>query len=138
MARYHSGPWWRSVSPGQGVDDVVTHEEGIRVSLVDEPPVMRAGPDRPTAGGTRAPSADVAQLRAVAEAAAGFTTLLDALRGNYPIVGLHNMDPVAGALEQAAAAAHDLHSSATIAADAIVDRPPTIALRVRRCETSEP
>jgi hypothetical protein len=111
---------------------VVTHEEGIRVSLVDEPPPMRVAP------GARAQSADVAELRAVAETAAGFTTLLDALRGNYPIVGLHNMDPVACALEQAAAAAHDLHSSATIAADAIVDRPPTIGLRAQRWEVLGP
>jgi hypothetical protein len=75
-------------------------------------------------------------LLAVAEAAAGFTTLLDALRGHYLAVGLHGTDPVAGALEQAAAAANDLHSSAVIAADAIADQPPTIGLRVLRWDTA--
>jgi hypothetical protein len=44
--------------------------------------------------------------------------------------------PVAGALEQAAAAANDLHSSAAIAADAIADQPPTIGLRVLRWDTA--
>src|SRR3979409_1051933 len=69
---------------------------------------------------TVSPPADVAALlRTVANAAAGFPELLDTLREHYPAAGLRGPHPVSVALEQAAAAAHDLSVSAHAAADTI-------------------
>jgi hypothetical protein len=70
------------------------------------------------------PAETAAWLQAIADAAAGFVDQLDALRGQYPARGLHGPDPVAAVLDQAAAAASDLHSSAASAADTIGQRPP--------------
>jgi hypothetical protein len=65
-----------------------------------------------------------AQLRTIAKTAAGLTELLDVLRTHYPAVGLDGPDPVAAVLDQAAAAAYDLRSSAEIAANTITNRAP--------------
>jgi hypothetical protein len=99
----------------RGVDDVDIHPPDTGVALADDPPTHGA------AGAAASQDDMAAQLRAVAVTAAGLTTLLDSLRGHHPANGLRNTDPVAAALEQAAAAAHDLHISATIAADAITE-----------------
>jgi hypothetical protein len=69
---------------------------------------------------TTPPPADAAALlHTVANAAADFTELLDTLRDHYPAERLQGPHPVSVALEQAAAAAHDLSISAHAAADTI-------------------
>jgi hypothetical protein len=69
---------------------------------------------------TPPPPADpAALLRTVANAASSFTELLDTLRDRYPAEALQGPHPVSVALEQAAAAAHDLSVSAHAAADTI-------------------
>jgi hypothetical protein len=70
----------------------------------------------------RSSTETAARLYAIAVAAAGFADQLDALRGQYPARGPLDADPVAAVLDQAAAAACDLHSSAASAADTIADR----------------
>lgn len=67
--------------------------------------------------------AEVAELlRTIADTAAGFVDQLDTLRNRYPTLGLRGADPVAVVLDQAAAAAQDLCSSAASAADTIAHR----------------
>ncbi len=65
----------------------------------------------------------------MAAVAAGFTEQLDLLRGRYPAREPLRADPVLAVLDQAAAAANDLHSSATIAADVIAARQTTTGQR---------
>jgi len=86
-------------------------------------PAMSAGLTAPTVSADR-PSDVAALLRTIATTAAGMTELLDVLRSRYPAVGLDGPDPVAAVLDQAAAAAHDLRSSAETAASTIVNRAP--------------
>ncbi|HEX5114401.1 MAG TPA: hypothetical protein VFW65_04295 [Pseudonocardiaceae bacterium] len=69
------------------------------------------------------PAETAAWLHAIADVAAGFVDQLDALRARYPARGQLGPDPVAAVLDQAAAAASDLHSSAASAADTIARRP---------------
>lgn len=93
-------------SPAQGIDDVDT-----RTDVIGHQP------------------AEVATLLlAIADAAAGFVDQLDALRGRYPTQGLHGADPLAVLLDQAAAAANDLHGSAASAADTVGGRSLTNGL----------
>jgi hypothetical protein len=67
--------------------------------------------------------ADVAALlHTISDTAADFAEQLDTLRGRYPTLGLRGADPVAVVLDQAAAAAQDLHSSAASAANTIAQR----------------
>lgn len=61
-------------------------------------------------------------LHAIADAAAGFADQLDALRGHYPAQELGTADQLSVLLDQAAAAAHDLHSSAASAADTTLEK----------------
>jgi hypothetical protein len=67
-------------------------------------------------------------LRKIAEVGAGIAAELDLLRGNAPARAVRGADSFAAdslsvALDQAAAAAHDLRTSATTAAG-IADRLP--------------
>lgn len=77
------------------------------------------------------PSETATRLYAIADAAADFVDQIDALRGSYPARGPLGPDPVAAVLEQAAAAASDLRSSATSAADTISRRSPEDAFHQR-------
>jgi hypothetical protein len=108
----------------KGVDEVDSHAEMIRVSFAGGRPTPAAPSDltEPDIAGSR--PADVALLRTIADVAAGLTEQLDVLRGRYPARVLPRADPVVAVLDQAAAAANDLHSSATIAADTIATRQP--------------
>jgi hypothetical protein len=65
----------------------------------------------------------VAVLRNAADLAADLTELLDVLRDRYRADGLQGPHPTGVALEQAAAAAHDLQISARTAAESIVVPP---------------
>jgi hypothetical protein len=96
----------------------------IRVSFAGGRPTPAAPSDltEPDIAGSR--PADVALLRTIADVAAGLTEQLDVLRGRYPARVLPRADPVVAVLDQAAAAANDLHSSATIAAGTIATRQP--------------
>jgi hypothetical protein len=98
----HCGRTQATPSPGQGVDDVDSQ-----------------------------PSDTATRLYAIADAAAGFVEQIDALRGKYPARGPLGPDPVAAVLEEAAAAASDLRSSATSAADTISRRSPEDAFHQR-------
>jgi ribose 1,5-bisphosphokinase PhnN len=70
-----------------------------------------------------APAEVAARLRKMSDVATDLAAELDVLRGRLPARGPHSADSLAVALDQAAAAAHDLHSSATTAAG-IADRMP--------------
>jgi hypothetical protein len=79
---------------------------------------------RPAAPGA-APAEVAARLRKISDVATDLAAELDVLRGRFPARGPYSADSLAVALDQAAAAAHDLRSSATTAAG-ITDRmPPT-------------
>lgn len=101
--KYHSRPWWRSLSPELGVDDVDYHTPPSRVSFIGRPAQSR-------------PADVAAMLRAMADVAAGFTEQLDLLRDSYPAREQPRADPVLAVLDQAAAAANDLHNGASTAA----------------------
>lgn len=65
------------------------------------------------------PAEVVTLLHGVADFAAEVTAVLDLLRDRYRAIGLQGPEPEGVALEQAAAAAHDLRTGARAAADTI-------------------
>lgn len=94
--------------------------EAARSTLATAPPTRNEAAKEAT---RPLPADAAALLHTVAEAAAGFTELLDALRNHYPVEGLEGPHPVFAALEQAAAAAYDLCVSTRAAADIIASYP---------------
>lgn len=100
--------------PVQGADDV-----DIRTDVVE-----------------RQPAETAALPQTIADAAAGFGDQLDTLRGRYPARELHGADLLTATLDQAAAAAHDLHSSAASAADVVTGRSSTNGLPPRQDRSS--
>lgn len=80
------------------------------------------GSGRDVNGSPIRPADAVSLLRRIADEAAVFTAQLDALSKRYPTLGWQGADPLAVVLDQAAAAANDLHSTTAAAADTIAGR----------------